>query len=738
MVFILGRFSLAYIKSLSYGIDLAALLTTDLFIAPYLLFLLLIYTFAVSLVIVLYKLHRNGFLAAWFTYQCQSPLLVGLSFFLTALFSVLLYLFPGDILKRLDRYTSLELKRMKYIQHAAFLEPRSFHHYKNWVIYIPDIQSNTPGSRHFARIYKRKNNHIQFAGQGYIRQLANKTIQLQNVTGYSFTSFTKGSVKRYTLAHSNIFQPSLIKEKNLKKALASWKIASASPELPFTNRGQRSGYRYFGQLELIKGIQSFILRLSPLLMLSYTLLLLHCLRQSYQEKRELWFFPLLFLWFLILLAVPISVKVEYGRTVSFYYLYLIPVSGAILLLLARYYHFLFLFIRKVSLLYSRSMQNLRRSFVFILDNFFVRFFNTKFMTHSFRENRFTSISNTAFTNVFAMAKVRTYALLLISLAKMYTIVWLGFFCLTLLWRLFLHWQLNQGIDQFFWYLLSQCLDIPELLFSQTPFLTVVLLSISLYFFGKGNLLSGFLLIGRNPRFLLAVIIGFSFCFCALSFILREQYAYSWKSKGQELYKKYVLYDNRPKRASEYLSNNRFIRLPSNAILFYGYAKKKYRRYLLSRVLLDDFQTGNLYTANEAEIINSKLIINEAYLYKTTIDHKIKIESVNQKSWQIPKNTIQFLSSSASPGTLWDMDTKSLFLALNGASDVSSNSVNYMRALFWLRLLPFLLFSLLCLAYLLVDKLTFIASLPITFAHVVAGFSFLIGSLYMALYLIIMF
>ncbi len=715
---------------MSYGIDLAALLTTDLFIAPYLLFLLLIYTFAVSLVIVLYKLHRNGFLAAWFTYQCQAPLLVGLSFFLAALFSALLYLFPGDILKRLNRYTSLELKRMRYIQHAAFLEPRSFHHYKNWVIYIPDIQSNTPGSRHFARIYKHKNSHIQFAGQGYIRQLANKTIQLQNVTGYSFPSLAKASVKRYALANSNIFQPNLIKEENLKKALASWKIASASPELPFTNRGQRSGYRYFGQLELIKDIQSLILRLSPLLMLSYTLLLLHCLRQSYQEKRELWFFPLLFLWFLILLAVPISVKVEYGRPVSFYYLYFIPISGVILLLLACYCHFLFLFIRKISLLYSLSTQNLRRSFVFILDNFFLRFFNTKFVMNSFRKN--------TFTNVFTAAKVRTYALLLISLAKMYTIVWLGFFCLTLLWRLFLHWQLNQGIDQFFWYLLSQCLDIPELLFSQTPFLTVVLLPISLYFFGKGNLLSGFVLIGRNPRFLLAVIIGFSFCFCALSFILREHYAYSWKSKGQELYKKHILYDNRPKRVSNYLSNNKFIRLPSNAILFYGYAKKKSGHYLLSRVLLDDFQTGNLYKANEAEIIKSKLVINEAYLYKTTIAHKVKVESVNQKSWQIPKNTIQFLSFSASPGTLWDMDTKSLFLVLNGTSDVSSSSESYIRALFWLRLLPFLLFFLLCLAYLLVDKLTFIASLPITFSHVVAGFSFLTGSLYMVLYFIIMF
>ena len=260
----LGRFSLAYIKSLSYDLDISQVLLIDLFIAPYLAPLLLVYVFGLSLLIVLYRLRKNGFLHSWFCGLCQARFLGLVVLGFSLLLCLLLHIFPRDILKNMQRYATLELERNHYLQHSVFLEPGSFYHFKDWTLYLPDIAKNEAESRHFGRVYQRKNAKLKFAGTAYIRQLKDGSLRLEDIQGYTVEKGRLLKKAKLPPSLSKTIYPGFTKKEDLQKTLAKWRIASAAPNLPFTNRGQRAGYRYSEQLRFLQSMQAVILRFFPL------------------------------------------------------------------------------------------------------------------------------------------------------------------------------------------------------------------------------------------------------------------------------------------------------------------------------------------------------------------------------------------------------------------------------------------------------------------------------------------
>ena len=738
----LGRFSLAYIKSLSYGLDISQVLLIDLFIAPYLAPLLLVYVFALSLLIVLYRLRKNGFLHSYLCGLCKVHFLTIIALGFSFLLCLLLYLFPRDILKNMQRYAALEFERGYYLQHGAFLEPGSFYHFKEWTLYLPDIAKNEAESRHFGRVYRRKGGRLKFAGTAYIRQLENGSLKLEDIQGYSPAGSGRLLRKaKLPASFPRIIQFGFTKKEDLQKTLAKWRAASAAPALPFTNRGQRTGYRYSKQLRFLQFMQGVILRFAPLFMLCYVMLFLLCLRRNYWEGSLNYLLPLLFLWFLILLEFPLLTEVEYKQPLSFAYLYFIPLSGALFLFIVRYYHRMPAFWK---ILFHR--ENTPKH-LFKADFAFLERLGTgsSFFLIPLKVKKYLSKA-LAIRDKFQMAKLRAWLLLMAKLCKIYITVCLLLFVLMLCLRIFLHWQLNQGIDRLSWYLYSQLLDLPELLFSQFPFLVLLLLPFTLYYSHKGNLLCAFGLIGKAPKPLLLCIIGFALFFCMLSFALREGYAYAWKAKGEEIYRQNVLYKGnfyvqKYSESQKVLSYSKFLRLSKNTVLYYSQLKKIQDKYIMKGLWIDDGESSTYLFAKEASLESSALGIGGAYIHKINSKsispvEQIKTEYQDKLLWPLPRHSNLQQSISTPVSKLPEQDTLSLYRAMAAAKELSDNSVNYIRALFWLRVLPFLLAFCICILYLSIGPLAHIETLAKVLKLAFIGFAFSFAFLYTFLYFVI--
>ena len=301
---------------------------------------------------------------------------------------------------------------------------------------------------------------------------------------------------------------------------------------------------------------------------------------------------------MILLIIPWIIQIEYNFKVSFSFLYVIIFSGSIILIFTRYY----------DLISKISIQIFNR---FSLNKFKLEIIPGK--------NIFSRLQ---FKNPFNEATFKLYADSLFQFLKLY--IKASFFLIIgiLFYRVFFHWQLNQGIDRLYWFLVSEFLDILEMIFSISPYLLAILLPFTIYYFNSKGFWLNVALHKRNEKTLIALMIIFSIFFLLLNFSIRENYAYHWKELAKEIYADKVLRFNQEKVGTKSLSYRRFLRLENNIILFYFHASKTKGIYKLFDIVYNDEKNYHLITASEVTVKKNRLFMKNGYVHdlsKTSID-----------------------------------------------------------------------------------------------------------------------
>ncbi len=669
-----NQFILAFIKSQSYDTELLGILKIYLLIFPSTLVIYLPYIFIFSIAITVYLLHRTGFFRTYLVYGCKcKPLVIG-ALICSSLLTLTLHFLPQNLLKDLDHHVTQGIYYTQSIEHVDLLEPLSFNHYKEWIIYLPDLKKNEQTGRYFARIYKVKESFLRFIGEGYIRQTDNGIVQIEDAKGYVLNR--KGKViKQKTISSRSIFNPKQLKADFVKKSLARWKIFMASPELPFTNRANLAASSYKKRLHIIKSIQRYTLLFSPLIIYLYLLVFVFLIKKKYRGSQLNFLFGLAICWSTYLLLGPYLSERAHLQSYPFLYLYFIPISGILSLAVAYWHSEILSLGQQFSLYVSGLWQQKIPKF--------------KLKTSSNR----IFFSYIPLKSKFWKAKSRAYLLLFKKLCIFHIAIFLVIAYLIFIVRFYLHWQFNHGIDQFFWFFVSQCLSIPEMLLSNTPYILAILLPFCIYYLSENLLKNRYLSQGMTKP-MLCTVLCFMLCLLGSGYLLRENYAYNWKALSRDIYADRVLHFNRSKTAVVMLSYGKFIRLSQDTTLFYRYASKKIDEYNMFNAVLIGGDTSSIDSAHNIIIKKDKLILREGYSFQEGAKKNTAFE---EKSFTINASVIDFFAFSEN---IHDAKTSYLKQMLAHSKNWSSSQSKYLEKLYYLRIVPFLLFILLCMAYLI--------------------------------------
>ncbi len=636
-----NHFIFAYIKSEAYGVAILQILKINLLIFPYILIILIPCILVLSLALTIYWLYKKNFSQFYFLYGCQVKQLILAGMGCAFLFVIVQHILPYKIVSNLKSYILNELKDINTGQYTNFLEPLNFNHYKDWTLYIPDLPKRETKERLFAHIYKRKANWLQFIGKGYIRQSENGQVKIEEAEGYYLNRNGK-VLKKEIIRSRTLFDPQKIQKDALEKNLARWRVFSASPELPFTNRGERSGYRYLKELALIQKMQKLMLRFFPAIVFLYLLAFIYLLKRGYRGGKKGYLFFALFVWLFFLLFSPYLIKTQYGVKPSFGYFYAAFTSGAFLLVFTRW--------NQALLLWSYPFFN------FLIDTFrrelkpgssplTGQLFSYLFQKDSYWKGRFLRTK-------FLRVKCRLYLLFFWRLILFYTVSFSILFSLAFISRLYLHWQFNQGVDRFFWFFISQCLNLPEFLLSTSPYITAALLPFCLYLFSRNFLKNIFVTQVLNRQIRVTITL-FTLILVGLSYIVRESHGYRWKALSREIYADQVLKFNRDKIGTVRLSYGQFIRLPQEKILFYHHASKIAGQYKLFQAVLNDTRKSQIISAYEMQIKPDRIMAKKGYFFDSK---RNKATQFSQHSLTLNGKVMHFISSSAK---LHDINTLSL-------------------------------------------------------------------------------
>ena len=138
-LFLASRVVLAYLKSQAYGLDFFRIFYIDFILLLYAAPVFIAYIFSISLILTVHHLHKNGFFTFYAGFGYKARFLTASGFFIAALFSLMISLFPQNLLSKLNDHIIQEASEINFSQLISELEPLNFYHYKDWVFYISDI-----------------------------------------------------------------------------------------------------------------------------------------------------------------------------------------------------------------------------------------------------------------------------------------------------------------------------------------------------------------------------------------------------------------------------------------------------------------------------------------------------------------------------------------------------------------------------------------------------------------------
>ena len=191
-----------------------------------------------------------------------------------------------------------------------------------------------------------------------------------------------------------------------------------------------------------------------------------------------------------------------------------------------------------------------------------------------------------------------------------------------------------------------------------------------------------------------------------------------------------------------MSYSKFLRLSTNKILYYSQLKKVQNKYIMKGLWIDDGSNGSFIFAKEGHIGESStenpfLYMTEAHVHTISPGLEIETESKDKLIWPLPKHSNLKYSMTVSVNKLPEEDTLGLYRAMAAAKELSDSFVNYIGALFWLRIIPFLLSFCICILYVSIGSLahieTLAKSLKLAFLNFAFSFAFLYTFLYFVIY-----